>query len=92
MPAEADARHRDIIILACASRQFFSEPVRATGGRPLLWTTGLMAPEAYTLAAALDGWIAGETPIQVRDRAARAYDQYQHCGVSAAKRLFTTGW
>ena len=26
------------------------------------------------------------------ERAARAYDKYQHCGLPAAQRLFTTGW
>jgi len=84
--------HRDTIILACASKQFFRDPVRASGAYPLLWTTGLMAPEAYTLKAALDGWIAGESEEQIRDRAAAAYDKYQKCGMRAAHRLFATGW
>ena len=51
-----------------------------------------MAPEAYTLKAALDGWIAGENREQIRGRAADAYDKYQKCGVGAARRLFATGW
>ena len=51
-----------------------------------------MATEAYTLKAALDGWIAGENREQVRDRAAAAYDKYQKCGLKAAHRLLTTGW
>ncbi len=51
-----------------------------------------MAPEAYTLKSALDGWIAGETNDQIRDRAADAYDKYQHCGARAAHRLLVTGW
>lgn len=84
--------HRDAIILACASKQFFAEPLRASGAHPLLWTTGLMAPEAYTLKAALDGWIGGETGGQIRDRAAAAYDKYQKCGLRAAHRLFASGW
>jgi hypothetical protein len=84
--------HRDAVILACASKQFFAEPVRASGANPLLWTTGLMAPEAYTLKSALDGWIAGESSEQIRDRAAGAYDRYQKCGLRAAHRLFATGW
>ena len=84
--------HRDAIILACASKQFFVEPLRASGAHPLLWTTGLMAPEAYTLKAALDGWIAGETGEQIRDRAAGAYDKYQKCGLRAAHHLFASGW
>jgi len=41
------------IILACASRSYFRDLLRASGATPLLWTTGLMAPEAYTLKAAL---------------------------------------
>ncbi|MGA8622454.1 MAG: hypothetical protein WB660_28525, partial [Candidatus Sulfotelmatobacter sp.] len=64
----------------------------AGGAYPLLWTTNLMAPEAYTLKSALDGWIGGENNEQIRDRATGAYDKYQKCGVRAARRLFATGW
>ncbi|MFH1109483.1 MAG: hypothetical protein V1790_09845, partial [Planctomycetota bacterium] len=56
--------------------------------KPILLTTGLMAPEAYTLEAALEGWVAGESGEQIRQRAAAAYDKYQKCGVRAAERLF----
>jgi hypothetical protein len=51
-----------------------------------------MAPEAYTLKAALDGWLLNENGETIRDRAARAYDKYQHCGIRSAQRLFATGW
>jgi hypothetical protein len=91
-PQQKDVAHREAIVLACASKQFFGDAVRASGAYPLLWTTGLMAPEAYTLKSALDGWIAGENREQVRDRAAGAYDKYQKCGAKAAHRLFATGW
>jgi hypothetical protein len=91
-PRKKNEVHRDAIILACASKQFFAEALRASGARPLLWTTGLMAPEAYTLKAALDGWIGGETGEQIRDRAAAAYDKYQKCGLRAAHKLFASGW
>ena len=91
-PQQKDASHREAIVLACASKQFFGEAVRASGAYPLLWTTGLMAPEAYTLKSALDGWIAAENREQLRDRAAGAYDKYQKCGIRAAHRLLTTGW
>jgi hypothetical protein len=84
--------HRDAIVLACASKQYFAESVRASGASPLLWTTGLMAPEAYTLKSALDGWIAGEGSEQIRNRAAAAYDKYQKCGLRAAQRLLVSGW
>ena len=85
-------RRRDAVVLACASKQFFAEAIRASGAYPLLWTTGLMAPEAYTLKSALDGWITGENNEQIRDRAAGAYDKYQKCGFRAAHRLLTSGW
>ena len=91
-PRKKNEAHRDAIVLACASKMFFAEPVRASGAYPLLWTTGLMAPEAYTLKSALDGWIAGESNDQIRDRAAGAYDKYQKCGFRAAHRLLTSGW
>lgn len=92
LPKEKNNARRDAIILACASKSYFGGPLRASGAYPLLWTTGLMAPEAYTLKSALDGWIAGENNEQVRNRAAAAYDKYQKCGFAGAHRLLTTGW
>lgn len=83
---------RQAIILACASKSFFGPGLRPTGAEPLLWTTGLMAPEAYTLKAALDGWKTRESAEQIRRRAAEAYAKYQKISVSAAMRLFTSGW
>jgi hypothetical protein len=82
---------REAIVLACASRAYFSPGLRPTGAKPLLWTTGLMAPEAYTLKAALDGWIAGESGDEIRQRAAGAYAKYQKISVNAARRLFVSG-
>jgi hypothetical protein len=91
-PQKKNEAHRDAVVLACASKQFFAEGLRVSGAYPLLWTTGLMAPEAYTLKSALDGWIAGESNQQIRDRAASAYDKYQKCGLRAARRLLVSGW
>ena len=83
---------RPAIILACVSRHYFADGLRASGAHPLLWTTNLMAPEAYTLKAALDAWIAGEPDSAVRDSAAAAYAQYQKCSLAAARKLFVSGW
>jgi len=83
---------REAVVLACASKSFFAAALRPTGAQALLWTTGLMAPEAYTLKAALDGWIAGETGEEIRERAAVAYAKYQKIGVAGARRLFVSGW
>ena len=90
--APADGNKREAVMLACISKSYFAEPLRATGAQPLLWTTGLMAPEAYVLKAAIDGWLAQEAPQQIRLRAAAAYHQYQRCGIKAAQNLFVTGW
>jgi hypothetical protein len=51
-----------------------------------------MAPEAYSLRAALEGLIARENGEQIRQRAAVAYDKFQKCGLRGAQRLFATGW
>ena len=91
-PEKQDDRRRDAIVLACRSKAYFETPIRRTGAYPLLWTNGLMAPEAYTLEAALEGWIELETPTQIRTRAAEAYHRYQKCGLQAAMRLFSTGF
>jgi len=92
IPKKKNEIHRDTIILACASKQYFADLLRVGGAYPLLWTTNLMAPEAYILKSALDGWIGGEHNEQICDRAAGAYDKYQKCGLKAARRLFATGW
>ena len=88
----ADDKRRQVIILSCASKGYFADALHWTGARPLLWTTNLMAPEAYTLEAALAGWVRKESDDQIRNRAAAAYDKYQHCGPKAARNLLVTGW
>lgn len=91
-PKRRDDRQRRAIILACASKSYFSPALQQSGATPLLWTTNLMAPEAYVLSAAIDGWMKKESDEQVRLRAADAYHKYQNCGVKAARGLFATGW
>jgi hypothetical protein len=91
-PKALDAKKRKAIILACISQKYFAKPLERTGAEPLVWTTGLMAPEAYILSAAIDGWLKQETDEQVRVRAAKAYNSYQKCGLKAANHLFATGW
>lgn len=90
-PERHDEQPRDAMILACISKRYFYEPLLKSGANPLLWTTGLMAPEAYTLESALEGWIAQESSESIRLRAARAYNSYQQCGLQAANNLFATG-
>ena len=92
VPRNRDHLMRQAIILACGSKIYFADALRASGAYPLLWTTNLMAPEAYTLKSALDGWIQGEGAQQIRERAASAYDKYQKCGINGARKLMATGW
>jgi hypothetical protein len=91
-PTQKDGKRRGAITLCCASKSYFSAPLRKAGADPILWTNGLMAPEAYVLKAALDGWIANESGEPIRSRAAAAYNSYQHCGLKAARGLFASGW
>jgi hypothetical protein len=92
VPHKRDDINREAIMLACASKQYFGDALKTSGAYPLLWTTNLMAPEAYTLKSALDSWINHESGEQIRERAAAAYDKYQKCGLRGAHRLFATGW
>jgi hypothetical protein len=89
---KTDKEERDCIILACVSKTFFGSHLRATGARPLLWTTGLMCPEAYTLHDALSGWVVSEPAESIRSRAAKAYSKYQKCSEKAARNLLVTGY
>lgn len=91
-PAKRDDDPRDAIILACASRGYFSAPLKKTSAKPLLWTSNLMAPEAYILHDALEGWTRGESDEQVRTRAAAAYSKYQKISLKSAQNLLVTGW
>jgi hypothetical protein len=83
---------RNAIILACISKKYFSSYIKDAGPNPLLWTTGLMAPEAYILHDALNKWIETGNASQTRKAAAAAYSKYQKCSLKAAQNLLVTGW
>jgi hypothetical protein len=87
-PAEIESPARSAIVLACASKSYFLDHLQAANAHPLLLTTGLMAPEAYTLDSAIRAWVEKRTTATVGHAAAAAYDRYQHCGLTAARRLF----
>lgn len=87
-----DTSKKEAIILACASKAFFASYLQQLKATPLLWTTNLMAPEAYTLHDALAEWIRHQSAEDVRTAAAKAYAKYQKCGISAARKLLVTGY
>ena len=88
----ANDKKRSAIILACKSKSFFAPHIKPTGANPLLWSNGLMSPEAYTLSAAINGWINNEHGENIHKQAAIAYNQYQKCGMKGAMNLLATGW
>jgi hypothetical protein len=91
-PSKTDNKKREVVILACASRNYFYNPLKKTGAYPLVWTTNLMCPEAYTLDAIIDSWIIHDLPKQTSEKAAQTYNQYQKCGIKGARNLFATGF
>ena len=90
--SNTDNKKRDVIILACYSKRYFSPHLKAANVNPLVWTTNLMCPEAYTLYDALTGYVNGESNENIRERAAAAYSKYQKCTLKAAKGLLVTNW
>lgn len=87
-----DSTRRDAIILACISKRYFAPHLAATGANPLVWTTGLMCPEAYTLHHALSSYIRNEPAESIRSMAAKAYARHQKCSEKAARNLLVSGW
>jgi len=85
-------KKRETIILACYSKNYFSRHLKSTGATPLLWTTGLMCPEAYTLHDAVHEWVNNSSAPMIRTAAAKAYSTYQKCSVKAAQNLLVQGW
>ena len=83
---------KDVIILACYSMRYFYDEIQRAGANPILWTTHLMAPEAYTLNSAIDGWMNGESGYDIEERAAQVYHKYQQCGINGARNLFISGF
>ncbi|MCP9752711.1 hypothetical protein EGI32_17290 [Ferruginibacter sp. HRS2-29] len=87
-----DGKKRDAIMLACYSKKYFGPLLAATKAGPLLWSSGLMAPEAYILHDALESYIKKEAAENVRSSAAKAYSKYQKCSEKAARNLLVTGY
>lgn len=91
-PSRADDGKRDAAIFACRSKEYFLPILQKAGAFPLVWTTGNMAPEAYTLHALVHAWAEEKKPESVRKAVAAAYNRYQKCGINGAMRLFASGY
>lgn len=91
-PKGNNNHEREVIILACASKKHFFDPIRKSGAYPLIWTTALLAPEAYSLKSALTGWLQEKSGEAVLNQTARTYAKFQKCSLKAAEKLFASGW
>lgn len=83
----ADDKKREAMIYACISRSYFWQHIKSAGATPVVWTSGLCSPEAYSLAAALESRINNEAIENAAVRSAEAYSKYQKCSLRAAKKL-----
>jgi hypothetical protein len=91
-PQKADDKKREMAIYACASKGYFKTPLQKSGATPLIWTTNLMCPEAYSLVSTLNGWLKKESGAAIRESVAQTYASYHKCGIKGARNLFATGW
>jgi hypothetical protein len=85
---KAGDKGRDAIILCCKSKQYFQPWLKRFKAKGVLLTTELMAPEAYTLEAALNALMSKKTGDEILEAAAQAYAKYQKCGIAPARRTF----
>ena len=80
---------KESIALACYSKKYF-KPFLKEKTEPILFTNGLLAPEAYILEAALESWIQTSKKESIHLNASKAYSKFQKCSLKAAKNLFST--
>jgi hypothetical protein len=91
-PKAVEDTGKQAIMLACISSEYFTEGIQAAKVHPLLWTRGLMAPEAYTLEAAVTAFVNNKGSAEIEKAAEVAYQKYQGVSQKGANWLFKTGW
>ena len=88
-----DGKERDVVILACKSKKYFSSYVKDAKANPLLWTSDLMCPEAYTIHDLINVYIKSPNDkIGMHLAATKAYSKYQKCSIKASQNLLVTGF
>jgi hypothetical protein len=85
-------KSQNAIVLACQSRAYFKEVFRKINVKPVLWTSSLMAPEAYILEAALEKWLGKGTESEILAASRAAYSKYQKISLRAASTVLVTGY
>lgn len=87
-----DNKNRSVIALACISQKYFDKYLHKPRIKPLVLTTGLMCPEAYTLHDALKAYVVNLPSDSVRMYAVRSYAKYQKCSQAFAQKLLVNTW
>jgi hypothetical protein len=82
-----DKLARTAVILACKSYEYF-ENLIDTPTSLLLTTRSFMAPEAYSLEAAISSWFENSDKEKVAADASKAYAKYQKISEKSARTVF----
>ncbi len=82
------ATKTEAIVLCCRSDVYFGPRLQWIGSKPVLLTQQLMYPGAFILHDVLNVWIAGGTPVAMREAAGRAYAKNQKISIKAATGIF----
>jgi hypothetical protein len=82
-----DQLARGAIILACKSHEHFKNLIDSPTSL-LLTTRSFMAPEAYSLEAAISSWFEHSDQARVALSASQAYAKYQNISEKSARTVF----
>ncbi|OCG21603.1 hypothetical protein A9G11_00225 [Gilliamella sp. wkB108] len=82
-------KSRYAAVFACKSQKYFSPALSRLGITPLILTTQLMAPEAYSIYAMIDAWLKNESKSSIRSKVATAYSKYQKLSKPALQMFVT---
>ncbi len=92
LPTDLKARNKKhsikAAVIACKSKQYFTDPLTKLGAEPYVMTRGLMAPEAYVIEGVLNAWVKGKDASHARRLAAQKYAAYQKIPLKNANWLF----
>lgn len=81
--------HKTSVVLACQSKKYFKSKLQELGTNPLILTNTNMAPEAYSINAILFSFFSKNTPKEIHEATAKAYNKYQKSGIKGARRVFS---
>lgn len=88
----SDKLKRKTIILACSAKAHMGTKLKQTNAYPILWTSSLLSPEAYTLHDCLQAYLNQKSNQTILNTAITTYMKYQKCNKAVASYIFETGW